>query len=85
MINNLVCLLAVTQIRAFYGVTTKRQSPGSLMSHAKNNRLVTPKSIWPNQMQTNDMLSVRIQATKPGETADTKTPQLLHLSNGWSG
>ena len=28
-------LLALTQIRAFSGVTTKRQSPSSLMSHAK--------------------------------------------------
>ena len=30
-------LLALIQIRAFSGVTTKRQSPGSLLSHAKNN------------------------------------------------
>ena len=31
----LVCLLALIQIRAFSGVTTKRQSPDSLLSHAK--------------------------------------------------
>ena len=31
----LVCLLALLQIRAFSGVTTKRQSPDSLLSHAK--------------------------------------------------
>ena len=30
-----VCLLALIQIRAFSGVTTKRQSPDSLLSHAK--------------------------------------------------
>ena len=30
-----VCLLALIQTRAFSGVTTKRQSPDSLLSHAK--------------------------------------------------
>ena len=33
--RHLVGLLALTQTQAFSGVTTKQQSPGSLLSHAK--------------------------------------------------
>ena len=45
--RHLVCLLALIQIRAFSGVTTKRQSPESLLSHAK---------ITPGKLQAKDQV-----------------------------
>ena len=75
-------LLALIQIRAFSGVTTKRQSPGSLMSHEKKCYAYCCRPVTPNSTHPITKGQTTVKRAGVGKAKFREIKQNINVSEG---